>query len=261
MPDLVIRHDAHCVCTLTLNRPDKHNALDTGMFMQLDAHLTQLEIEAETIGVVVIRGAGKSFCAGADIAALREGVVVPSPMYKTRVIEKLAALPQPVIAAVHGHCFTGGLELALAADFILAADSATFADTHGKWGLVAGWGMTQRLPRRVGTAQAKRMMMTARLVGAAEAVQMGLADECGELEWVLAQWLSTMLANSWHTNRQSKRLIRETEGMPLSAGLAHEFFRNPGAARDMVERLAAFGKKGRLQDVTAAPPPAAPSIT
>ncbi|RYF71037.1 MAG: enoyl-CoA hydratase/isomerase family protein, partial [Comamonadaceae bacterium] len=154
MTDLVLRSDAGGVCTLTLNRPEKHNALDTRMFVQLEAHLAMLEKDIESIGCVVVRGAGKSFCAGADLAAMKEGVVVPSPMYKTTVIERLASLPQPVIAAVHGHCFTGGLELALAADFILAADSATFADTHGKWGLVAGWGMTQRLPRRIGTAQA-----------------------------------------------------------------------------------------------------------
>ena len=164
-------------------------------------------------------------------------------MFKTRVIERLASLAQPVIAAVQGHCFTGGLELALAADFILAAETATFADTHGKWGLVAGWGMSQRLPRRVGTAQAKRMMMTAQVIGALEAQRIGLVDQCGDLEEILAQWVSRILANSWHTNRMSKQLLRETEGMTLGAGLAHEFFRNPGYAPDIAHRLNAFGSK------------------
>lgn len=242
MPDLISRSDNGGACTLTLNRPDKRNALNTEMFVQLDAHLARLESQTETIGCVVIRGAGESFCAGADIGALRDGVVVPSPMYKTRVIERLSSLAQPVIAAVHGHCFTGGLELALAADFILADDGATLADTHGRWGLVAGWGMTQRLPRRVGTAQAKRMMMTGQVLSAQEARQIGLVDQCGGLEAILADWLSRILANSWHTNRMSKRLLRETEGMPLGAGLAHEFFRSPGAAPDLQQRLAGFGR-------------------
>lgn len=244
MTDLVLRHDASGVCTLTLNRPDKHNALDTRMFVQLDAHLADLESASAAIGCVVLRGAGKSFCAGADIAAMREGVVVPSPMYKPRVIERLALLPQPVIAAVHGHCFTGGLELALAADFILASDAATFADTHGKWGLVAGWGMTQRLPRRIGMAQARRMMMTAQVMTASQAMQIGLVDACGDLDAILADWLARILANSWHTNVHSKRLLRETEGMPLANGLAHEFFRNPGPAADLAVRLAQFTAKG-----------------
>lgn len=245
MKDLVLRHDAAGVCTLTLNRPDKHNALDTQMFMQLDSHLADLEGEGDAFGCVVVRGAGRSFCAGADLAALREGVVVPSPMFKPRVIERLASLPQPVIAAVHGHCYTGGLELALAADFILAADNATFADTHGKWGLVAGWGMTQRLPRRIGTVGAKRMMLTAKVFGAAAATQMGLVDECGDLDTILAEWLSRILGNSRHTNRHSKRLLRESEGMPLSSGLAHEFFCNPGPAPDLAMRLAQFAGADR----------------
>lgn len=82
-----------------------------------------------------------------------------------------------MIAAVHGVCYTGGLELALACDFILADTSARFADTHGKWGLVGQWGMSQRLPRRIGVAAARRMMMTARAVEAGEARDLGLAHE------------------------------------------------------------------------------------
>ena len=102
--------------------------------------------------------------------------VPPPPTFKPRVIERLSLLKQPVIAAVHGVCFTGGLELALACDFILADATARFADTHGKWGLVAAWGMSQRLPRRIGFPAAKRMMMTARVVEATEAQELGLVD-------------------------------------------------------------------------------------
>ena len=76
-------------------------------------------------------------------------------------------LPKPVIAAVHGHCYTGALEVALAADFILAAESARFGDTHAKWALMPVWGMSQRLPRRVGVATAKRLMFTAEMISSA----------------------------------------------------------------------------------------------
>ncbi|MDQ8035216.1 MAG: enoyl-CoA hydratase/isomerase family protein, partial [Bordetella sp.] len=161
MSGTVAREDANGVCTLTLERPDKRNALTTAMFVALDGHLAALETQGDTVGCVVLRGAGASFCAGADIAAMQRSQTAPDPRFKSRVIERLSALPQPVVAAVQGHCFTGGLELALAADFILAAPDAHFADTHGRWGLVAGWGMSQRLPRRIGVAQAKRMMFTA----------------------------------------------------------------------------------------------------
>lgn len=248
MTALVLRDDRECVCTLTLNRPHKLNALDTALFLELDAHLAQLEAD-EATGCVLLRGAGRAFCVGADLAALAQGVTVPTPMYKTRVVERLAALPQPVVAAVHGHCFTGGLELALAADFIVAAHDASFADTHGRWGLVAGWGMTQRLPRRIGTAQAKRMAMTGCVLTATEALGLGLVDavaEEGETAFaaLLADWTQAITGNSWHTNRHTKRLLRETEGMALGAGLAHEFFRNPGAAPDFAERVARFQRGG-----------------
>lgn len=168
MSESVIRHDADGVCTLTLNRPDKLNALDTAAFEALDAHLTALENDSGKVGCVVLRGVGKAFCAGADLNALGGATDKPTN-YKPRVIERLARLRLPVVAAVHGVCFTGGLELALACDFIVADATARFADTHGKWGLVAAWGMSQRLPRRVGLSAAKRMMLTSREISAAEA--------------------------------------------------------------------------------------------
>ena len=84
-------------------------------------------------------------------------------------------LPKPVIAAVHGHCYTGALEVALAADFIVASTTARFADTHAKWALTPVWGMSQRLPRRVGVSTAKRMMFTGATLKAEEALRVGLS--------------------------------------------------------------------------------------
>jgi len=244
----IIREDSGGLCILTLNRPDKLNALDTQSFAELDAHLAALAGESERIGCVVLRGAGRGFCAGADLNAL--GVDAAGnpldPRFKPGVIEKLNALPQPVIAAVHGICYTGGLELALACDFILAEAGARFADTHGKWGLVGAWGMGQRLPRRIGLPAAKRMMMTARTVDAAEALAMGLVDllaEEGGLDALASAFAADILANSWHTNFAAKRLMRETDGMSLAAGLAHESYRYPGNAPDHRERIERFSRK------------------
>lgn len=244
----IIREDANGLCTLTLNRPDKLNALDTAAFEELDAHCAALEQATASIGCVVLRGSGKGFCAGADLGAMgvdERGAPV-DPRFKPGVIDRLARLPQPVIAAVHGVCYTGGLELALACDFILADATACFADTHGRFGLVGAWGMGQRLPRRIGTPAAKRMMMTARRVPADEARDIGLVDdlvEVGGLDALIASLSAEILANSWHTNFAAKRTMRETEGMPLAEALARAHYTYPGQAPDHQERIARFTKK------------------
>jgi enoyl-CoA hydratase/carnithine racemase len=243
MSERITRQDAEGVCRLTLNRPDKLNALDTAAFEALDAHLAALETD-DGVGCVVLRGAGRAFCAGADLKELDGGADKP-PRFKPRVIERLAGLAKPVVAAVHGVCFTGGLELALACDFILADASARFADTHGKWGLVGSWGMSQRLPRRIGLSAAKRMMMTARILEADEAAALGLVDllaAAGGLDELAARFAAEICANSGFTNAATKRLLIETDGMSLAEGLAHEHFRFPGRAPDYRERLARFGR-------------------
>jgi enoyl-CoA hydratase len=243
MSQRITRHDAEGVCTLTLARPDKLNALDTAAFQALDSHLSALEHDEGIVRCVVLRGAGRGFCAGADLNALADATEKPPPIFKPTVIERLAVLKQPVIAAVHGVCFTGGLELALACDFIVADATARFADTHGKWGLVGAWGMSQRLPRRIGLSAAKRMMMTARVVEAPEAKDLGLVDLLaapGKLDEVLKSFVDELLANSGFTNFAVKRLLIETDGMSLAEGLAHEHYRYPGVAPDHRERMAAF---------------------
>ncbi len=240
----VMREDRGGLCTLTLNRPGKLNALDTSCFELLEAHLTELEAARDRIGCVVLRGSGRSFCAGADLQAM--GEVPVAPTFKPEIIERLGSLPQPVIAAVHGVCYTGGLELALACDFIVADRTARFADTHGNWGLVGQWGMTQRLPRRVGMSTAKRMMLTSCVVEAAEAERIGLVDVLvaeGELEEAAAGLAEQILANSWHTNFETKRLLAETDGMSLAQGLAHEHYGHPGFAADYKERIMRFHQK------------------
>lgn len=243
---LVLRQDQGGIATLTLNRPGKLNALSPQLFVELRSHIDQLAT-CDTVGCVVLTGSGRSFCAGNDLAAIASGEAAPTPHFQADTIAALEQLPQPTIAVVRGHCYTGGLELALGCDLLVASDTAKFADTHGKWGLTPTWGMTQRLPRRIGLQRAKELMFTGRVVSGAEARDLGLVlwcaddEELEERAWAMA---GAMVENSWHTLRADKMLLHGGLGMDLTAGLAYERQHSPGRGPDTAERLAAFGKKG-----------------
>lgn len=246
MSDLVQRIDRDGLATLVLNRPEKLNALTVALFAELRAHVLALAQQTETIGLVVLRGAGKCFSAGHDLADIAHGETPPKPSFQADTIELLADLPQPVITAVHGHCYTGALELALAGDMIVCAESAKFADTHARWALTPVWGMSQRLPRRVGLARAQELTYTARTVPGREALAMGLVNWCApdaEFDAEVERTARAILANSWFSLRANKRLYRETDGLPLRVGLSHEIHRSEGRGPDMDARIAAFMNK------------------
>jgi enoyl-CoA hydratase len=188
MSDLVTRHDRDGAATLTLNRPDKLNALNVELFVELNAHVQRLAQETETVGLVILRGAGRCFSAGHDLGDIAAGEKLPEPQFQSKVIERLADLPQPVITAVHGHCYTGALELALAGDIIFAAEGAKFADTHAKWALTPVWGLSQRLPRRVGTYKAREMMLTCRTFFGPTSACRTPSSTCGSTRWLRRSW-------------------------------------------------------------------------
>ena len=245
MGDLVTRKDDNGLCWLTLNRPDKLNALTVDMFRELRAHVQDL-YKNESVGCVILKGAGKCFSAGHDLGDIAEGEDVPSRGWHSETLRLMEKLPKPVIAGVHGHCYTGALEVALAADFILAAQSAKFADTHAKWALTPIWGMSQRLPRRVGIATAKRLMFTAETVKSDEALRMGLceavfADESFEAD--LEAFARKILENSPFSHAANKRLLEATDADKMDAGLQWEIMENEGVGPDMQARIGAFMKK------------------
>ena len=244
---LVLRADAEGVATLTLNRPDKLNALTVGMFRELRSHVAALAGD-DHIACVVLRGAGKCFSAGHDLADIATGEAVPSRGWHSETLRLMEKLPKPVIAAVHGHCYTGALEVALACDFIVASETARFGDTHAKWALTPIWGMSQRLPRRVGIATAKRLMFTADMIDAGEAVRIGLAEyavPADRFDAEVAALARRIAANSGFSHRANKRLLDATDAMHLDAGLQWEVMECEGHGPDMHARIGAFtGKKG-----------------
>ena len=247
MSSLVLREDKDGVATLTLNRPEKLNALSKDVFEALDKHVHAIARETKTIGVVVVRGAQGNFSAGYDMNEVLDYVKANAkPHYQAEVIDKLANLPQPVISAIEGHCSTGALELALAADLIVANESARFCDVYAKWGLTPVWGLTLRLPHRIGTAKASEMMLTSRTYTGREAQAMHLANFCfadDRFEVELATLCTDILANSWYANLVVKRSLIATDGLTLRDAYALDLFKNEGLAPDAAKRVQKFCKK------------------
>lgn len=242
--ELVTRSDTDAVVTLTFNRPDALNALSPGLFAELRQHIEELEV-ARDVSCVLVRGSGRSFSAGNDLKALQAGERPPYWEYQAETIDMLAALPQPVVAVVHGHCYTGALELALACDFIVCAASARFADTHARWGMVPSWGMGQRLPRRVGAARARELMFTGRVVDGQEAAAIGLAIACvpdDSLADFVNELTGAICAGSLHSHTANKAMVARSEAMPLEDALAYDRAHHPGPSPDMHERLRASWK-------------------
>jgi enoyl-CoA hydratase len=244
MSSLVRRENNGGVATLTLNRPEKLNALSKDMFEELDVHVDAIARERKKVGLVVLRGSGGHFSAGYDMSEVLEHVKAHAkPHFHSEVIRKVANLPQPVISAVQGHCSTGAMELALAADLIVAADSAQFSDVYARWGLTPVWGLSLRLPHRIGTAKASEMMLTCRTYSGRQAEAMHLANFCfpdARFDEELAALCSDVLGNSWYANQVNKRALIEIDGLSLHDAHALEMFKNEGLAPDASQRVAKF---------------------
>lgn len=242
---LVLREDKGPLTILTLNRPEKLNSLNVKTFQSLRQHVLHIGKD-DSVHCVVLRGAGKCFSAGHDLADIAEGESTPSPGWHSETLRLMEKLPKPVIAAVHSHCYTGALEVALAADFIFAADNARFADTHAKWALTPVWGMSQRLPRRVGRATAKRMMFGAETVLAEEALRIGLCEKVFPIDTFFEEtenFAKQVAENSVFTHAANKRLLEATDGQAVDMGLQWEVTESEGVGPDMDARISAFLKK------------------
>jgi enoyl-CoA hydratase/carnithine racemase len=171
--------------------------------------------------------------------------VPPGEHFQADTIDALEVMPQPVIAAVQGHCYTGALELVLGCDLLVCSENARFFDTHAKWGLSSTWGMSQRLPRRIGYLIAKEVMYTSRLISGREAETIGLANRCvpdDELNSTVMELAGAIVENSWFSLRTYKMLMRQGREMLLPDALKFERKNSPGMGPDTIERLEAFFK-------------------
>ena len=246
MTDILREDRDRGITILSLNRPDALNALSPALFVALRAEIDRIAQEVDSVGCVILRGEGRSFSAGNDLKAIQAGQKPPSAHFQAETLEAIERLPQPVIAAVQGHCYTGSLELALACDLMITGESAKLADTHGKWGMAPTWGMSQRLPRRIGVVKAKEMMFSGRTISGQEAVELGIANQCVADEDLLNEAIKmaeSFTRNSWHTLRADKALINVGQNHFLNDGLIEERENGPGVAPDMNDRLNAGFKR------------------
>ncbi|MCV7227014.1 enoyl-CoA hydratase [Mycolicibacterium komossense] len=173
----VVIADHGAVRVLTMNRPEARNALNRDLIEALFAALVEADTSAD-IRAVVLTGTDPAFCAGVDLKeAQRLGMEYFAKFQTQNCITKPAEMATPIIGAVNGAAFTGGLEMALACDFLIASERAIFADTHARVGILPGGGMTARLPQRVGAAMARRLSMTGEVVDAHRAERIGLVTE------------------------------------------------------------------------------------
>jgi enoyl-CoA hydratase/carnithine racemase len=173
----VLTADHGAVRVLTLNRPQARNALSHDLIRALYAALKAADAD-EAVLAVVLTGTDPAFCAGVDLKeAARDGLKYFEEFRSQSCITAVREMRTPIIGAINGATFTGGLEIALGCDFLVASDRALFADTHARVGILPGGGMTARLPQVVGLAMARRMSMTGEVIDAVRAERIGLVTE------------------------------------------------------------------------------------
>ena len=250
-PPLLFETDGS-VATLTLNRPEKMNAIDSATLRALRESVARIAADA-TLRVVVVRGAGeRAFSAGADIGemlALSEAGGLPGYMdLWMGALGDLERLPKPVIASVHGYATAGGTELALACDLVLCAEDARFGLAEIKIGVIPGSGATLRLTRVLGRHKAKEILMLGDFVAGPEAVACGLANRCvprAELAGATADWAARLAAGPPLALAAAKALVNEAAEKPLPEAMEEglKAFLRLFETEDQKEGMRAFLEK------------------
>ncbi|UCF19364.1 MAG: enoyl-CoA hydratase/isomerase family protein [Gemmatimonadota bacterium] len=248
--DVVLIEKTDRIATITINRPDKLNALSPEVRVGLAVALEELRRD-DDVRVAIITGAGdKAFIAGADIAEFKgkSGVQGYRYIQTGDIYSAVERFPKPVIAMINGFCLGGGCELALACDIRIAGEKAKLGQPETNLGLIPGGGGTQRLPRLVGQGRAMRLIYTGEIIDAAKALEIGLVDEVvpqGELGQRTLELAGMIAQKSPAALQAAKESVRAAWQMPLDAGLRFEkaWFGLLFSTEDMQEGVAAFLEK------------------
>jgi enoyl-CoA hydratase len=257
MPEqpVLIVEERERVATLTLNRPEARNAFSRRLRDAIAGEFRRLQAGGET-RVVVLTGAGPAFCAGWDLKELSAGEAAhPGEAAASDMQDAIAAFEGPIIGTINGYAITGGFELALACDLLIASSEARFADTHARVGILPGWGLSQKLPRLIGIQRAKELSFTGNFLDAATALDWGLVNRvvppdellpvCRKLAADMASCVPSLL-------RAYKRLIDDGFGLALAPALALEQARSAESiaqisSHTIAERRTGIRDRGREQ--------------
>lgn len=248
------------IAVLTLDRPDAMNALSIALRRELTRAFREIAADP-SVGVVILTGRGRAFCAGLDLKEMAgetedDAASHPAAMLsEDDMISALRACPVPILGAINGFAITGGFELALACDFLIASSDARFADTHARVGIVPGWGLSQLLPRWIGPGRARELSFTGNFLSAEQACAWGLVNRVVPPDELLPTCRSLardILSCDARTIREIKRVYAEGwatslgEGLRLEAAASRSFARSVSAA-DVAARRRGIQERGRSQ--------------
>lgn len=220
---LVEKHQGYAV--VTLNRPEAMNALSRDLRKEFVAAFCELQAD-KSISAIILTGNGKAFCAGFDLKELgSENSDNAADEVNNELAWAMAAFEGPIIGAINGHCITGGFEMALACDILIASENARFADTHARVGILPGWGLSQKLPRLIGLSRAKEISFTGAPVFAQQALDWGLVNHVVPNDELLPRAIAiaeNICACVPGMVNRYKRMIDEGFSMPLDQALEWE---------------------------------------
>lgn len=252
--DLVLTSTEAGVTTVTMNRPEALNALSAGLRNRLTEVFTELAEDSAT-QVIVFTGNGRAFTVGLDLKELG-GETAAETVVNKDLGKAMLEVNKPIIGAINGYAITGGFELALMCDFMLASEHAKFADTHARVGVVPGWGLSQRLPRLIGINRAKELSLTGNFLDAETAYAWGLVNRVVAADELLAtaEQLARDIVSTEPVTRNAVRHIMDagwhtslTEGLMLERDANREHAKTEVRAEKVAARRAQIQQRGRSQ--------------
>lgn len=253
--DLVLTHIDGPVATVTLNRPEALNALNTGLRNAINQTFDDLRTNSE-VQAIVLTGAGRAFTVGLDLKELGGEQAADAAPDTRNLLDLMATMPQPTIGAINGYAITGGFELALMCDFLIAAPEARFADTHARVGVVPGWGLSQRLPRLIGINRAKELSLTGNYLDADTAERWGLVNRVVPADELVphCQRLARDIASTEPVTRNTMRRIMDAgwhdtlrEGLAVERAASRQHDLDQSPAQQVAARRADVQARGRAQ--------------
>jgi len=212
------------VAVITLNRPERRNAINQAFLIKLYDCLEEVERNSD-ISVAVLTGSGTTFCSGLDLSVIVTENLMDPREDGTDLMDIVKACKKPLIGAINGHAITGGFEIALNCDFLIASENASFADTHAKIGIHPGWGMSQLLQDAIGRRRALQMSLSCRFINAEQAFNWGLVNEVVPNDMLMTrvkQIAEDICSVNPYIMQKVKNLIEYRRGATLTQALAHE---------------------------------------